>query len=738
MTRARLVVLASGHGSNLQALVDACAERRLDADVVAVLTNRAGVYALERAHAAGIPHHTVLRRDFPGRAAFDGALAKHVALHHPDIIVLAGWMHVLGPEFLDRFPGRVINLHPALPGRFPGMNAIARAWEAARDEGLAETGVMVHYAVPEVDAGPVLVAEALPLDPAEPLDALEARVHALEHRLVVEGTRLALAELWGHQPPPRSWEDDPVAPSRAATPRIAAPTDRLHRSTSMTPRRALLSVYDKSGLVDFARGLVAQRFELIASGGTARALTAAGVPVTEVADVTGSPEVLGGRVKTLHPAIHAGILSRRSPADRTELQSQGFRPIDLVVVNLYPFADTIAKDGVTEAEAIEQIDIGGVTLLRAAAKNWQHVTIAPSPDRYDEILAALAAGADMLPLNRRLALEAFRQTARYDRAIAGWLAGEAGPVSASERLELSFEKVQDLRYGENPHQKAALYRAVGTTSPLEQLGGKELSFNNLVDLDAARALVAEFDRPTIAIVKHTNPCGLASAELLHDAFVNALAGDPVSAFGSIVAANRPVDMATVDAIGKLFVEVIVAPGFTADALAELRAKKKACRLIAAPVARDPGPDVKRIADGVLIQDTDRSPVDPATWQVVSAKRPDAADLAALAFAWRAVKHVKSNAIVLARGEELVGVGAGQMSRVDAVELAVKRAGERAAGSVLASDAFFPFPDGVEVAAAAGVRAIVQPGGSIRDGEVIAAADRLGLVMLTTGVRHFKH
>jgi len=737
VTRARLVVLASGSGSNLQALIDACAARELDADVVAVFTNRADAYALQRAHQAQIPHQVVLRRDHATRADYDRALARQVAVQHPDVIVLAGWMHILGAEFLDRFPERVINLHPALPGRFPGVDAIGRAWRAARSEGLAETGVMVHYAVPEVDAGPVLVSEAVPLDPEEPLEALEARVHRVEHRLIVEGARVALDTLFGDDLPRRSWEDDPVA--SAPLPQFPGPaTDRYHRSSAMTPRRALLSVYDKTGLVELARGLIAQRFELIASGGTARALLAAGVPVTEVADVTGSPEVLDGRVKTLHPAIHAGILSRRTPSDRTELSSQGFRPIDLVVVNLYPFEETISGDGVTEAEAIEQIDIGGVTLLRAAAKNWQHVTVAPGPAHYDAILDALSAGADLRPLNRRLALEAFRQTARYDRAIAGWLAGEAGPVSERERLEVTVEKVQDLRYGENPHQKAALYRRVGATSSMEQLGGKALSFNNLVDLDAARALIAEFDRPTVAIVKHTNPCGLASAELLHDAFARALAGDPVSAFGSIIATNRPVDLATVEAIGALFVEVIVAPGFAADALEALRAKKKACRLIAAPVARDPGPDAKRIADGLLLQDTDRAPVDPSAWKVVSVARPEAADLTALAFAWRAVKHVKSNAIVLAQGEELVGVGAGQMSRVDAVELAVKRAGDRAAGSVLASDAFFPFPDGVEVAAAAGVRAIVQPGGSIRDGEVIAAADRLGLVMLTTGIRHFKH
>jgi phosphoribosylaminoimidazolecarboxamide formyltransferase/IMP cyclohydrolase len=739
LSRARLVVLVSGDGSNLQALIDACAERRLDADVVAVVSSRPDAYALERAHAAGIPHAVFQRRDYPDRGARDQALARFVATQHPDIIVLAGWMYVLGPEFLDRFPHRIINLHPALPGWFPGTHAIERAWRAAQAGEIDQTGVMVHYAVPEVDAGPVVVSEAVAIAPSEPLEALEARIHAVEHRLIVRATAAALAGLWAGEVPRRSWDDDATPPHlHRRLPAQAGPPDPVHRSSAMNSRRALLSVFDKSGLVDLARGLLAHRYELIASGGTARALAEAGLPVTEVADVTGSPEVLSGRVKTLHPAIHAGILSRRTPADRTELASQGFRPIDLVIVNLYPFEDTVARQGVTEAEAIEQIDIGGVTLLRAAAKNWQHVTVVPDPAYYGELLAALASGEDLQPLSRRLALEAFRQTARYDRAIARWLAGDAGPAGASERLELSFEKVQDLRYGENPHQRAAFYRPLGAPAPLAQVGGKELSFNNLVDLDAARAIVADFPRPTVAIVKHTNPCGLASADALPEAYARALEGDPVSAFGSIVATNRPVDLALVEAIGKLFVEVIVAPGFSDEALARLRAAKAGCRLVVAPATPDPGPAFKRIAGGMLLQDTDRAPVEPARWQVVTARPPSPEELDALAFAWRAVKHVKSNAIVLARGEQVVGVGAGQMSRVDAVGLAVKRAGERSDGSVLASDAFFPFADGVEAAAAAGVRAIAQPGGSIRDAEVIAAADRLGLAMVLTGVRHFKH
>ncbi len=499
----------------------------------------------------------------------------------------------------------------------------------------------------------------------------------------------------------------------------------------MSHRRALFSVYDKTGLVELASGLSGQGFELIASGGTARRLREAGLPVTDVAEVTGSPEVLGGRVKTLHPAIHAGILARRTSADAAELARLGWAPIDVVVCNLYPFAQTVAREGATEADIIEQIDIGGVALLRAAAKNLAHVTVVPDPAFYDEVLGVVIRGDDLPALNRRMAREAFKVTARYDQAIESWL-------SAAKPLTLSYEQVQPLRYGENPHQAATLYRGRERPLGFEQLSGKPLSYNNLVDMDAARAMVADFDAPTVAIVKHTNPCGLASAATLTQAFDAALASDPVSAFGSVIAVNRTLELATVEAIGALFVEVIVAPAFAPEALARLRRKKKRCRVIAAPVQVDVAPRLRQIQGGLLVQDADVGPLDEAGWQVVTERAPTAQERAALAFGWRVAKHVKSNAIVFAKGEATVGVGAGQMSRVDAVRLAASRAGGRAAGAVMASDAFFPFPDGVERAAAAGVTAVIQPGGSIRDDEVIAAADRLGLAMLTTGRRHFKH
>ncbi len=524
----------------------------------------------------------------------------------------------------------------------------------------------------------------------------------------------------------------------------------------MTPR-AILSVYDKTGLVDFARGLTAAGFELVASGGAARALAAAGLPVVPVEQVTGHPEILGGRVKTLHPAIHGGILARRTPEHLAELATQGIAAVDLVVCNLYPFTETISRPGVTEAEAVEEIDIGGVTLLRAAAKNFESVAVVCDPADYPAVLAALAAGTLSAEGRRRLALKAFRHTAEYDAAIAGWLNRDGrlehegakvaenakredakGAKVLSERLVLTAERVQALRYGENPHQQAALYRWAGAAQAFEQLQGKELSYNNLVDLEAAWAMPQEFSEPAVAIIKHTNPSGLACAPSLVEAYRLAFECDPVSAYGGIIACNREVDLDVVEAIGGLFVEVLAAPGYTPEALTWLAEHKKNCRGMLAHGSAGDELVLRSVAGGLLAQTPDTRGVDEGTWRVVTRREPNEAERRALAFAWLAAKHVKSNAIVLAQGTVTVGVGAGQMNRVDSVHLAVKRAGERARGAVLGSDAFFPFPDGIEAAGEAGVTAIIQPGCSLRDEEAIAAADRWGIAMVFTGERHFRH
>ncbi len=513
--------------------------------------------------------------------------------------------------------------------------------------------------------------------------------------------------------------------------------------------RALISVSDKTGAADFAAGLAGLGVEILSTGGTGALLRASGVPFREVSAVTGFPEMLGGRVKTLHPRIHAGILAVRSNPEHLEaLRAHGIDSIDLVAVNLYPFEQRAQKAGTTLEELIEEIDIGGPTLIRAAAKNFEDVTVVSDPGDYPEVLDDLRKNGRWISRERRwrLARKAFATTAAYDAAISKTLQARVDPASPSlpEYLHLSLCKLRDLRYGENPHQKAALYgsSAAGGLARAKQLQGKELSFNNLVDLEAGWRLVKEFPEPSTAVIKHTNPCSVATRGALAEASRAALQVDPVSAFGSVMAFNRPVDAETAEAIAQLFVEAIVAPGYAPEALACLAGKKN-LRLMEMPAAAgsDCGLELKTISGGWLVQTSDNLTEELERWKCVTRRRPDPEEIDALRFAWRVVKHVKSNAIVFARRGAIVGVGAGQMSRVDSVNLAVVKArelGHSLEGTVVASDAFFPFPDGVEHAAQAGARAIVQPGGSIRDPEVIAAADRLGLAMLFTGVRHFLH
>ncbi|HEX9117123.1 MAG TPA: bifunctional phosphoribosylaminoimidazolecarboxamide formyltransferase/IMP cyclohydrolase [Anaerolineae bacterium] len=522
--------------------------------------------------------------------------------------------------------------------------------------------------------------------------------------------------------------------------------------------RAILSVYDKSGLIDLAQGLHDMGWELIASGGTAQALHHAGLPAVEVADITGFPELLGGRVKTLHPAVHGPILATGSSAHMAELAAHGLTPIDLVVCNLYPFSQTVARPGVSIDEAVEQIDIGGVTLLRAAAKNHARVTVLCRPADYAPFLAELGDGPISLATRKRLAYAAFELTSAYDTAIRDYLAGqgyagttaetvqEAGAFPPELHLDLRME--QALRYGENPHQAATLYNLPGIAGPMggRLLHGKPLSYNNLLDLDAAWHAVRDFELPTIAIIKHTNPCGLASASTLAEAYPAALAGDPQAAYGGILAANRPIDETTANLIGSLFLECIVAPGFEPAARARLTQKAN-LRMLEMPQtdAGEVGPaqdvlawEFRSIGGGLLAQQADRAADDEASWRVVTKRQPSDAEWQALRFAWAAAHYLKSNAIALAQGQALVGAGAGQMSRVDAVHMAIYKAGDRARGAALGSDAFFPFPDSLELAGQAGVSAVIQPGGSVRDDEVIAAADRLSLAMVFTGTRHFRH
>lgn len=504
--------------------------------------------------------------------------------------------------------------------------------------------------------------------------------------------------------------------------------------------RALISVYDKSGVVELARALAGLGVEIISTGNTQRLLSEAGLSARAVSDVTGFPEILDGRVKTLHPAIHAGLLARRDlPAHMAQLSELGLAPIDILVVNLYPFQQTVARPDVTLEEAQEQIDIGGVALLRAAAKNFGAVLALTDPADYAAVLAGLREGEVSVDLRRRLAAKAFAHTAAYDAAIAGFLAGEQLP----ENLALAWPKAQSLRYGENPHQPAALYG--GFLDHFAQLHGKELSYNNILDTAAAQELIEEFpaaEAATIAIIKHTNPCGVGSGDSLLAAWERAFATDREAPFGGIIAANRPVDLELARAIDEIFSEIVVAPGFDEDALALLR-KKKNRRLLRVlnPVSRAGELLLRSVPGGVLAQRADRDPLDGEEWRVVTRRAPTAEEERALRFGWRVVKHVKSNAIVYASADRTLGVGAGQMSRVDSSRLAIwkaQNAGLSLQGSVVASDALFPFADGVEAAIAAGATAIIQPGGSLRDDEVIAAADAAGAAMVFTGRRHFRH
>jgi phosphoribosylaminoimidazolecarboxamide formyltransferase/IMP cyclohydrolase len=511
-------------------------------------------------------------------------------------------------------------------------------------------------------------------------------------------------------------------------------------------RLALLSVSNKTGLIDLARILVEEfDFDLISSGGTAQALKDAGLPVTKVVDYTGSPEILGGRVKTLHPRIHGGILARRDVAqDLTDLANNQIRPIDLVVVNLYPFEETIAKEGVTLSEAIEQIDIGGPAMLRAAAKNFAHLTVLCDPAQYAEYVQELRQHGDApsLEFRQKCSLTGFLHTSKYDQAIASYLMQQSALEPLPQQYILSGKKLQSLRYGENPHQGAAWYQT-GTTptgwAGATKLQGKELSYNNLIDLESARRLISEFtSQPAAVVIKHTNSCGVALGDSLKEAYEKAFNADSVSAFGGIVALNRPIDEATATELTKTFLECVVAPRCDAKAQEILATKSKVRVLTLPDLSSGPQETVKVIAGGFLVQAADDVVADPSQWQVVTNTKPTDQEWEELLFAWKVCKHVKSNAIVVSRDRTTLGIGAGQMNRVGSVKIALEQAGEKAKGAILASDGFFPFDDSVKTAAAAGITVIVQPGGSMRDQDSINAANSLGLVMVLTGFRHFLH
>jgi phosphoribosylaminoimidazolecarboxamide formyltransferase/IMP cyclohydrolase len=742
--RIRVAVCVSRRGTNLRSLVEASRAGRLPIDVALVVADRP-CPALAWAEAESLP--TVLLED-ADPSAFDVRLAEALALARPDVVVLAGFMRLVGSHTLNAFAGRILNVHPALLPAFPGAHAVRDALA----HGVKTTGVTVHLVDETLDGGPILLQEAVTVRPADDEESLLERVHAVEQRLLAQAILLLASGAVSV-----SGRRTTVEPAKA-------------EGAMLSPRRALLSVSDKEGLAAFARGLHELGFELVSTGGTAAALRDEGLPVTDVAAITGVAEMLAGRVKTLHPRIHGGILADRArPDHRAQLAAAAIAPFALVVVNLYPFARAAERPGITLPELVEEIDIGGPTLVRAAAKNFSSVAIVTSPARYGEILADLRqAGNVALPMRAALSVEAFRHVAAYDARIVAelpahmatnlelpdevGLPGAADPFPAA--LPVALEKVETLRYGENPHQAAALYRRPGTppergpfASGADLLQGKALSYNNVLDASGAVALARDLRGPACAIVKHTNPCGAAEAGDPVTAWERALAGDPVSAFGGVVAVTRPVDARLAERLIAIFLEVVVAPAFSPQALGVLAAKPNLRLLVHPPLAdargtapgpADPLAEIRSAGGGVLVGSADDQPDDPSEWTVATSRVPTGEERRDLDLAWRIARHVKSNAIVLVRDGALVGVGAGQMSRVDSARLAVAKAGDRAPGSACASDAFYPFADGVEVCLAAGVRAFVQPGGSVRDAEVIAAAESAGATMLLTGKRHFKH
>ena len=617
-------------------------------------------------------------------------------------------MRILSPRFLQEFPGKILNIHPSLLPEFPGLEAPARQWA----EGVEWAGATVHLVDEGVDSGPILLQGRLRVRGDEGPEGLAHRILTeVEHRLYPRAVRLLLEQ------------EAMAARGEAAEGAV---------------RRALLSVSDKTGLVDLARRLSKLEVALLASGGTAAALEQAGVAVTKVEAVTGAPEVLGGRVKTLHPAVHAGILAdRRRPGHPEELAEQGFAPIDLVVCNLYPFGAAVAS-GRPHAEVVENIDVGGPTLIRAAAKNADGgVTVVTDPADYPRVLSWLEAGRGIPPAVRRdLAAQAFALTAAYDSAIARWAAGDDG----DEPSLPAYARSSPLRYGENPHQRGRLHVEAGGRGVAAGalLQGKPLSYTNLLDLDTAYRAAHGEGEHRCCVVKHANPCGLAEAAEQAEAFTRALSGDPVAAFGSALGFNRPLAGAGARAIleSGLFVECIAAPGYDEQAR-EALAGKGNLRLLQVPPG-DPGPGflVHAVGGGLLVEDPDPGPSPIEEWRVVTKEAPE--DLEELGFAMRVVAFLKSNAVCVTSERTLRGAGAGLMSRIDACRLALDKAGEHSRGAVLASDAFFPFDDCVRLAGAAGISAVVQPGGSRRDQEVIDACDSLGLAMVFTGRRHFRH
>lgn len=710
----KIAILASGNGTNFEVLTKKFQAGEIPGTEALMFCNHPNAPVIKRAQRLGIPYETFSVKECGSKQAYEARLLKVLKEYKIDFIILSGYLRVVGSTILNEYPDSIVNLHPALLPKYPGLNSIARAFADYQRGLIDKTGVTVHFIDARLDHGPIIAQKAVPIYPDDTEETLETRVHETEHELF------------------------PMAVSEVIQ-------TRMKRGNKV--KRALVSVSDKTNLVPFVKGLVENHYEIISTGGTKKKLDEAGIKTISVEEITGFPEILDGRVKTLNPYIHGGLLAERDkPEHMKTLEKLNIHTIDLVCVNLYPFKQTIEKPNVELADAIENIDIGGPSLLRAASKNYASVTVVTDQADYDRVLKEITENGDTnLKTRAELAAKVFRTTAAYDALIAEYLTKQTG-LEDPEKLTLTYDLKQKMRYGENSHQKAWLYEDAlpkkFSVLQAEQLHGKKLSYNNIKDADEALRAIREFQaEPTVVAMKHMNPCGIGRGKTLEEAWDRAYEADSISIFGGVIALNRQVDLATAKKMHKIFLEIVIAPGFDDDALAVLE-KKKNIRLLQLDFSHENEPvryETVSVMGGLLMQEQDVLNENIADWKCVTDVKPTEQQLKTMMFALKAVKHTKSNAIVVANNERTLGVGAGQPNRIDSAKIAVKHAGEAIDNTaVMSSDAFFPFGDCVEYAGKHGIKAIVQPGGSVRDQESIESANKYGIAMVFTGYRHFRH
>ena len=724
-----IAVFASGEGTNFQALADAIKVKQINGKIVLLVSSNKNAGAIKRAEKENIPYVIASLKDFESSEAYDKHLTGLCLKHKIDLICLAGFMLKLGDFLLSEFENKIINIHPALLPSFGGNGMYGmKVHKAVLASGSLVSGTTTHFVNKDYDSGPIIGQRVVSIINGDTPETLAKRISREEHILYCSSVELFCDDLL-----------------RIEENKVKILQSEKEAKTAKKIKRALISVSDKTGIVEFAGKLSEMGIEIISTSGTYKLISDAGIKVTPLENITGFPEILGGRVKTLHPLVHGGILFKRDePSHIEDAEKLGIGSIDIVAVNLYPFSEVAKKAASWSDELIENIDIGGVALLRAAAKNYKDVAVLSSSEDYENVLKEIVEfdGDISIETRKKLSLKAFEHTACYDTSISEKLKiKEIEEVKFPGELDLKLKKVNDLRYGENPHQACALY-SKNNELPFEQLQGKPLSYNNILDAYGTWQIVMEFEEPAAVVFKHVTPCGVGKGANIIEAFERAWSSDPLSAFGGIIAVNKTLDANIAEFLSKKFIEVICAPGFEKPAL-EILKKKKNLRLLKWNDFPKDNLVFKSIGDEILISDDDKKLLG-AQWDVPTIKKPTESEEKALKFAWAAVKYVRSNAIVLANENQTVGIGAGQMSRVDATFMAGHKYSQFLKDNpkpeilVLASDAFFPFADAIEEAAKLGISAIIQPGGSIRDEEVIEAADKLGISMVMTGIRHFRH